>query len=120
MPLPVNSTPLIEVNSEEQLNELLEELRKCKEFAVDLEHHSYRSFMGITCLLQISTRDKDYIIDTFSLRDKLYVLNEVFTMPSIVKVITIVLVTITNYNIMFFYVTHLLWTYIYFLLEYLV
>lgn len=42
--------------------------------------------MGITCLMQISTVEKDYLIDTLTLRDKLYVLNEVFTKPSIVKV----------------------------------
>lgn len=50
------------------------------------QHHSYRSFQGFTCLLQISTREKDYVVDTLLLRHKLYVLNEVFTHPNIVKV----------------------------------
>lgn len=50
------------------------------------QHHSYRSFQGFTCLMQISTREKDYVVDTLLLRHKLYVLNEVFTDPSIVKV----------------------------------
>lgn len=36
--------------------------------------------------MQISTREKDYVVDTLLLRHKLYVLNEVFTDPSIVKV----------------------------------
>ncbi|KAJ4432967.1 hypothetical protein ANN_15224 [Periplaneta americana] len=49
-------------------------------------HHSYRSFQGFTCLMQISTRDTDYIIDTLTLRDKLHCLNEIFTKPTIVKV----------------------------------
>nr|XP_023014126.1 exosome component 10 [Leptinotarsa decemlineata] len=86
VPLPLEKTPLIEVTQPEQVNELVETLRNCKEFAVDLEHHSYRTFMGITCLMQISTRDTDYIIDTLALRDKLHVLNEVFTKPTIVKI----------------------------------
>jgi ribonuclease D len=32
--------------------------------AVDLEHHSQRSFLGIVCLMQLSTVTCDYIIDT--------------------------------------------------------
>lgn len=82
----VAETPLIEVTTEEQLNNLVDDLYKCSEIAVDVEHHSYRSFMGITCLMQISTAEKDYLVDTLSLRDKLCVLNEIFTKPSIVKV----------------------------------
>lgn len=37
-------------------------------------------------MLQISTREKDYIIDTLILRDELHLLNEVFTNPKIVKI----------------------------------
>lgn len=85
-PKPLSETPLVEVTTEEGLNNLLNELYNYKEIAIDLEHHSYRTFMGITCLMQISTRDKDYLVDTLALRDKLAVLNEVFTKPSIVKV----------------------------------
>lgn len=36
--------------------------------------------------MQISTRSKDYIIDTLPLRDELCLLNEVFTKPSITKI----------------------------------
>lgn len=86
IPIPIEKTSLIEISEPEQIDGLLDALMKCKEFAVDLEHHSYRSFMGITCLMQISTKDTDYIIDTLSLRDKLCVLNEVFTKPTILKV----------------------------------
>lgn len=86
IPKPVRKTPLYEIKTQEELNDLLNELHKHKEFAVDVEHHSYRSFMGITCLMQISTCDADYLIDTLALRDKLHVLNEVFTKPTIVKV----------------------------------
>lgn len=50
------------------------------------QHHSYRSFLGITCLMQISTREEDFIIDTLELRSEMYILNEAFTDPSIVKV----------------------------------
>lgn len=86
VPKPVSETPLVEVTTEKELNDMLKELYNYKEIAIDLEHHSYRSFMGITCLMQISTRDKDYLVDTLALRDKLFILNEVFTKPTIVKV----------------------------------
>lgn len=42
--------------------------------------------MGFTCLLQISTRSTDYIIDTLKLRHVLFKLNNVFTDSKIVKV----------------------------------
>uniref|UniRef100_A0AAR2M3M4 Exosome complex component 10 n=1 Tax=Pygocentrus nattereri TaxID=42514 RepID=A0AAR2M3M4_PYGNA len=70
----------------EDLVALNEKLAKTTEFAVDLEHHSYRSFLGITCLMQISTREEDFIIDTLELRSEMYILNESFTDPTIVKV----------------------------------
>lgn len=74
------------IDTLEDLVALNEKLCKLPEFAVDLEHHSYRSFLGITCLMQISTRDEDFIIDALELRSEMYILNESFTDPSIVKV----------------------------------
>ncbi|XP_055679646.1 exosome component 10 [Lutzomyia longipalpis] len=85
-PKDVEETPLVFIDSPEKLPEVVQELGKVKEIAVDLEHHSYRSFQGFTCLMQLSTRDKDYILDTLTLREDLHVLNEVFTNPGIVKV----------------------------------
>ncbi|XP_034255209.1 exosome component 10 [Thrips palmi] len=85
-PKAVDEVPLIMVERQEQIAPLLEDLLKCKTIAVDLEHHSYRSFQGFTCLLQISTGEKDYLIDTISLRSDLHVLNEAFTNPKILKV----------------------------------
>jgi hypothetical protein len=38
------------------------------EVAVDLEHHSFRSFLGITCLMQVSDRTADYVVDVIKLR----------------------------------------------------
>uniref|UniRef100_A0A9J8D6A7 Exosome complex component 10 n=1 Tax=Cyprinus carpio carpio TaxID=630221 RepID=A0A9J8D6A7_CYPCA len=81
----VNSTCQF-INTLDDLVALNEKLAKVSEFAVDLEHHSYRSFLGITCLMQISTREEDFIIDTLELRSEMYILNETFTDPAIVKV----------------------------------
>uniref|UniRef100_A0A8C8VKJ9 Exosome complex component 10 n=1 Tax=Pelusios castaneus TaxID=367368 RepID=A0A8C8VKJ9_9SAUR len=84
---PVEETPCHFISTLDELVELNEKLVSCKEFAVDLEHHSYRSFLGLTCLMQISTRLEDFIIDTLELRSDMYILNETFTDPAIVKVL---------------------------------
>uniref|UniRef100_M3YYC0 Exosome complex component 10 n=2 Tax=Mustela putorius furo TaxID=9669 RepID=M3YYC0_MUSPF len=83
---PVAETPCHFVSSLDELVELNEKLLTCQEFAVDLEHHSYRSFLGLTCLMQISTRTEDFIVDTLELRSDMYILNESLTDPAIVKV----------------------------------
>ncbi|XP_053378840.1 exosome component 10-like [Mercenaria mercenaria] len=85
-PQGLEETPCTYISKVEQLPDLIEELKKQTEIAVDLEHHSYRTFQGITCLMQISTRVHDYLIDTLDLRGDLQCLNEVFTDPRIVKV----------------------------------
>lgn len=79
-------TPIVLVETVQQLEEMCRHVEAQKEFAVDVEHHSYRSFQGITCLIQISTRTQDFVIDAIKLRSELYRLNESFTNPNIVKV----------------------------------
>ncbi|TNN87706.1 Exosome component 10 [Liparis tanakae] len=83
---PITKTKCSFIDSLEDLVAMNEKLCKVSEFAVDLEHHSYRSFLGLTCLMQISTREEDFIIDPIELRSELYILNEAFTDPAIVKV----------------------------------
>lgn len=66
---------------------MLAELRLAKEIAVDLEHHDAHSYIGLVSLMQISTRQKDWIVDTLKpWREDLQVLNEVFADPNILKV----------------------------------
>eukprot|EP01119_Soliformovum_irregulare_P017014 TRINITY_DN500_c8_g1_i1.p1 TRINITY_DN500_c8_g1~~TRINITY_DN500_c8_g1_i1.p1 ORF type:complete len:786 (-),score=221.82 TRINITY_DN500_c8_g1_i1:148-2421(-) len=57
--------------------------------AVDLEQHSYRSFQGFVCLMQITSDDgRDYIVDTLALREHIGpVLGPIFSNPAIVKVL---------------------------------
>lgn len=81
-----STTKAIWVDTVEELHKMVPELKKLTEIAVDLEHHDYRSYYGIVCLMQISSREKDWIVDTLVLRDDLTVLNEVFADPNIVKV----------------------------------
>ncbi len=88
-PVPPKSfeeTPFTWVSTPEDLATMLDKLRAAKEIAVDLEYHNYRSFGGFVCLMQISSRDEDFVVDTLALREELEELNEVFTNPNIVKV----------------------------------
>lgn len=66
---------------------MLAELRLAMEIAVDLEHHDAHSYIGLVSLMQISTRQKDWVVDTLKpWREDLQVLNEVFANPNILKV----------------------------------
>ncbi|GKV48109.1 hypothetical protein SLEP1_g54944 [Rubroshorea leprosula] len=86
-PLSIESTSFKLVEEVKDLKELAAKLRNVNEFAVDLENNQYRSFQGLTCLMQISTRTEDFIVDTLKLR--IHVgpyLREVFKDPTKKKV----------------------------------
>ena len=84
---PEKSTKLIFIDTEDELDKFINTiLNSYNEIAVDLEHHSKESYLGITCLIQISTRDTDYILDAIKLHSFLNKLNIIFTNPNILKV----------------------------------
>lgn len=83
---PLNETKLTMVDTKEKLEALKDVLNNVKEFAVDLEHHEMRTYLGLTCLIQISTREEDFIIDPFPIWDQIGILNEPFADPKILKV----------------------------------
>jgi len=78
-----------------ELSKLMERL-KMNLMAVDLEHHSYRSFHGFTCLMQISFRlpmekglstTQTYLIDTIKLRPYIHkYLSSFFQSSTVVKI----------------------------------
>ncbi|XP_061348771.1 protein RRP6-like 3 [Gastrolobium bilobum] len=74
------------IDTEMQLKQLVDVLTKERFFAVDTEQHSLRSFLGFTALVQISTQQKDYLVDTIALHDFMGILRPVFANPSICKV----------------------------------
>lgn len=57
------------------------------ELAIDLEAHSLRSFQGFTCLIQLSTRTHDFLVDALTLRPHLHALNLVTQDARVVKVL---------------------------------
>ncbi|VVB07415.1 unnamed protein product [Arabis nemorensis] len=74
------------VENESKLKELAETLSKENVFAVDTEQHSFRSFLGFTALIQISTHEEDFLVDTIALHDAMSILRPVFSDPRICKV----------------------------------
>lgn len=87
MPGPTSESNYEFIETQEQLSKLISDLSNVTEIAVDLEYHSYRSYQGFVCLMQLSTREKDYIIDTIALRSHMHTFNDIFTNPKIVKVL---------------------------------
>ena len=83
---PFDDTEAVFVDSPQLLLQMLDELKRAPEIAVDLEHHDQRSYVGFVCLMQISTRSRDWIVDTLKLRGELQILNQVFADPNIIKV----------------------------------
>ena len=66
------ATPFEYVDTPAALERLVQDLEapECQEIAIDLENHSQHSFLGFLCLMQVSTRDKDYVIDVLKLREE--------------------------------------------------
>jgi exosome complex exonuclease RRP6 len=83
---PLAQTPVTWIDTPTQLATLAALLEGCSEFAVDLEHHDYRSFQGFVCLVQISTRTEDFLVDALALRSHLPALAPAFANPRITKV----------------------------------
>lgn len=88
-PASFEDTPFTWVDTPEALETMVGKLQNASEIAVDLEHHSLRTYYGITCLIQISDRNEDWIVDSLALRGQLREgkLGGVMTDPSIVKVL---------------------------------
>ncbi|XP_028032179.1 exosome component 10 isoform X2 [Bombyx mandarina] len=86
-PPPLEETKFTYIDIESKLDELVEHLMAVEQIAVDVEHHSYRTYQGITCLIQISTDEGgDFIIDALAVREHIHKLNVVFTDPKKLKV----------------------------------
>ncbi|KAI8325161.1 hypothetical protein GQ54DRAFT_295614 [Martensiomyces pterosporus] len=82
-----DSTPFEFVDTVEKLQEMVEHLEAtATEIAIDLEHHNYRSYQGFTCLAQISSRTRDFVVDALALRSDLHCLNQVTADPKRIKV----------------------------------
>jgi hypothetical protein len=81
--------PYTLVDSLEGLERVSKALGNCQEIAFDLEMHSYRTYHGLTCLIQLSGGGFNYVVDPLApgLWDKIStLLGPIFANPKIVKI----------------------------------
>jgi ribonuclease D len=81
----LQNTELVRVDQPNTLNTIAEEISRSDILAVDTESNSLYAYQEQVCLIQFSTRDKDYLIDTLAL-DDLSVLGPIFQSDRILKV----------------------------------
>eukprot|EP01023_Acetabularia_acetabulum_P051403 TRINITY_DN5677_c0_g1_i8.p1 TRINITY_DN5677_c0_g1~~TRINITY_DN5677_c0_g1_i8.p1 ORF type:complete len:521 (-),score=65.52 TRINITY_DN5677_c0_g1_i8:62-1624(-) len=87
MPRPISECRCVMVNTVPLLKKMCQELKTVDKIGVDVEHHHLHSYYGFTCLIQISTGDIDYVVDTISLHDEMGVLSDIFSNEDILKVV---------------------------------
>lgn len=76
------------IDTQEALAQASIEIGQTDILAVDLENHSFHSYYGFTCLLQLSTRTEDYLVDVIRLRPWIGAhLGPIFASPDILKVL---------------------------------
>ncbi|MDX2160253.1 MAG: HRDC domain-containing protein [bacterium] len=80
-----NIPPALIVSTPEALRQLAETLKREPLIAIDTESNSLYAYRERVCLIQISTRDQDFIVDPFPIKD-MSPLAPVFASPSIEKV----------------------------------
>jgi hypothetical protein len=75
------------IDNIDSLNSMIQNLTSCYVIGFDTEMHYYRSYYGITCIIQISTCEYNYIIDCYTLWDHIpNALSPIFGSPNILKI----------------------------------
>eukprot|EP00753_Platysulcus_tardus_P008263 PLAT15858.1.p1 GENE.PLAT15858.1~~PLAT15858.1.p1 ORF type:complete len:741 (-),score=251.82 PLAT15858.1:83-2305(-) len=86
VPSSMRTTPLIWVRTPKKLAWLARHLQSQAAIGLDLENHGLRSYSGFVCLMQLSTTDCDYLIDTLLLRKSMALLQPVFADGNVLKI----------------------------------
>ncbi|KAK9816641.1 hypothetical protein WJX72_003201 [[Myrmecia] bisecta] len=86
-PQRVEDSPWQWIGTVEDLRRVASLLMAARRIAVDVEHNALRSYQGLTCLLQISTGEVDYLVDTLALHDHMHWLRPVMADPKIEKIL---------------------------------
>ena len=75
------------VDTAELLRQAGARLRICHQIAFDLEMHSFRSYHGVTCLIQIAGGGVNYLVDPLGEYTSIFPLTHSLTHPSHVPLI---------------------------------
>lgn len=78
-------TPLVWVDTNQKLMDMIYDLKNHQSIGVDTESDSLYVYKEKVCLIQISTTDKDYLVDPLKIQD-LSPLNEIFKDDQIEKI----------------------------------
>lgn len=81
IPLP----PPVWINRSEDLIKTANDLRKYQQIAIDTESNSLFAYQEQVCLIQVSTPERDYLIDTLAISD-LSTLEPILSNPGIEKI----------------------------------
>ncbi|MCX7705182.1 MAG: HRDC domain-containing protein [bacterium] len=73
------------VDTEKTLKHIVERLKNEKEIAVDTEGNSLYCYQSKICLIQVSSREKHYIIDTLRIKN-ISILKDLFSNPNVEKI----------------------------------
>lgn len=101
--LPLANTPLTIVREPDDLRRMIADILNSMDsfyernkasgdsspflLAIDVEHHSVQSYKGFVSLIQLSTRNHDYIVDPFNIFNEIQSLNELTANPKILKIL---------------------------------
>lgn len=81
----LKDTELVMVDQPQKLDKIAKELAAAEIIAVDTESNSLYAYQEQVCLIQFSTREKDYLVDTLALED-LSPLGPIFNSDKTLKV----------------------------------
>lgn len=81
----LQNTELVRVDQPNTLHDIAKEITRSDILAVDTESNSLYAYQEQVCLIQFSTREKDYLVDTLALED-LSALGPIFQSDKILKV----------------------------------
>lgn len=86
LPAPLRNSPWHWVDTPAGLRAAVEALSSLACVAVDIEHNAARSYLGLSCLVQLSDGYQDWFIDALALHDHLHELRPLFADVNVLKV----------------------------------
>ncbi|UKK01285.2 hypothetical protein MACK_002098 [Theileria orientalis] len=85
-PIEVEKPEYIMVLTKDELQNMIDKIKKGTILSIDVEHHSKNTYRGFVCLIQLSTPDENFIVDPFNMFTHMNNLNRVTTDPRILKI----------------------------------
>ncbi len=85
-PPSLQSSPWHWVDTLAGLRAAAEALRTASCIAVDVEHNVSHAYLGLSCLVQLSDGERDWVIDALAVHDDMHLLRPLFADAAVLKV----------------------------------